>query len=162
MLNTLGHHTNRDYQTELHTLQAQINALTGKITIGDFHSHEDQHNTHSRLHNLQTQEKNLRREAAMENQRIDRLAAAVRTAGDPDLGFIAYVVFGPAALPVAPLYEIRLLDEYGYTVGGTIRTNLPASRVEKARRELLTVDAPRHAGLWGAHVSAYRVQVTPF
>jgi hypothetical protein len=78
------------------------------------------------------------------------------------LGFIAYVVFGPKALPLEPLYEVRLIDPSGYTVPDTIRTNLPASRVEKVRRKLLSVDARANARLWGYQVCEYRVQVTPF
>lgn len=162
MLTALSFHTDPDYQAELATTQAEIRALTHKVTDGRFHSHEDRHNTYGRLDNLRRRETVLIREAAMEDQRLTRLADAVRVAGDADLGFIAYVVFGPAALPVQPLYEVRLIDEDGYTVPGCVRTNLPASRVERAKRHLMTVDGPAYARMWGRRFVGYRVQVTPF
>ena len=162
MIDNLGLHTNHDHQAELDRLNREINAITGRITVGLFHSPEDRWNTHGRLTNLQNQQRTLLREVAMENQRLDRLAKAVRLVGDPELGFIAYVVFGPKALPLEPLYEVRLIDPNGYTVPDTIRTNLPAGRVEKARRKLLAEDARANARLWGYQVCEYRVQVTAF
>jgi hypothetical protein len=162
MLDTLGFHIDPDYQAELDTLNREITALTNRVTDGLFYSYEDRHNTHGRLHNLQSRARVLTREAAMEDQRIRRLANAVRAAGDAELGFIAYVVFGPAALPVEPLYEVRLIDEDGYTVPGTIRTNLPASRVARASRQLMTVDGPKYARMYGRRWVGSRVQVTPF
>ncbi|MGW4270806.1 hypothetical protein ACWEGQ_00210 [Streptomyces seoulensis] len=162
MIDNLGFHTHPDYTTELTTIQTEIRSLTSRINIGNFHNWEAHHNTWSHLHDLHAQEKNLLREIAMENQRLNRLETALRAVGDIHLGFIAYIVFGPAALPVEAMYEVRLLDDNGYTVPDTVRTNLPASRIESAKRHLLTVDAPKHARLWGAHVSDYRVQVTPF
>lgn len=162
MIDNLGLHTDRDHQTELDGINREIAAVTARITIGGFYSPEDRHNTYGRLDSLNTQQRTLLREAAMENQRLDRLADAVRTVGDYQLGFIAYVVFGPKALPLEPLHEVRLIDPNGYTVPGTVRTNLPASRVEKARRKLLTVDARADARIWGGQVCEYRVQATPF
>jgi len=162
VIDNLGFHVVRDYETELAQLNREIDALTGRVTIGNFYSHEDRHNTYGRLSNLQARAATLTTELAMETQRLDRLAAAVRTVGDAQLGFIAYVVFGPKALPLEPLHEVRLLDPNGYTVPGTVRTNLPASRVEKTRQMLLTVDAKANARIWGDRLSAYRVQVTPF
>jgi hypothetical protein len=162
VIDNLGFHTDRDYQTELAQLNREINALTGRLEIGLFYSPEDRHNTYGQLNSLQHQAQVITREAAMENQRLDRLTDAVRIAGDPVLGFIAYVVFGPKALPLEPLYEVRLLDPNGYTVPGTVRTNLPASRVEKTRQKLLTVDAKANVRIWGDRLSGYRVQVTPF
>ncbi|MFM9780404.1 hypothetical protein [Streptomyces scabiei] len=162
MIDNLGFHTDRDYQAELDSLNRQINATTGRLQIGLFHSPEDERNTRSRLTTLQTHARILAREAAMENQRLDRLTAAVRVVGDPILGFIAYVVFGPQALPLEPLYEIRVLDTNGYTVPGTVRTNLPASRVESASQKVLNKEGRENARLWGERLSSYRVQVTPF
>jgi hypothetical protein len=163
MLDVIGFHTDRDYQAELDTLNREIRALTIKVTEGRFYSYEDRHNTYGRLDNLHRQAGVLTREAAMETQRLDRLEAAVRLLGDAALGFVAYVVFGPAALPLEPLYEVRLIDPDGYTVPDMIRTNLPAARVDKARTQLLTVDGPAHERMWGRKWAAgYRVQVTSF
>lgn len=162
MIDVLGFHDNRDYHAELATLRREINTLTIKVTSGSFYSYEDRHNTYGHLDSLTHRESVLVREAAMENQRLDRLADAVRMAGDAELGFIAYVVFGPDALPVEPLYEVRLIDEYGYTVPGSIRTNLPAGRVENASTQLMTVDGPRYARECALRFVGYRVQVTAF
>ncbi|MFD8516519.1 hypothetical protein ACFV27_36945 [Streptomyces antimycoticus] len=136
MIDILGFHTDRDYQAELAALPHDIDTLTIRT---------------------------LTREAALENQRLNRLASAVRFAGDPTLGFIAYVAFGPDALPIPPLYEVRLIEPDGiYTVPDSVRTNLPAERVEGAKRQLLAEDAVRHAKLWGFDPTQYRVQVTAF
>src|ERR1041384_5266670 len=99
VIDNLGFHTDRDYQAELDSLNRQINATTGRLQIGLFHTPEDERNTRGRLTTLQPHARIRAREAAMENQRLDRLTAAVRVVGDPILGFIAYVVFGPQALP---------------------------------------------------------------
>lgn len=162
MIDVLGFHDDRDYHAELTALRAEIRALTHKVEDGRFYSYEDRHNTYGRLDNLHRQEQVLVREAAMEDQRLARLADAVRLVGDVELGFIAYVVFGPAALPIRPLYEVRLIDEYGYTVPSCIRTNLPAERVARVERELMTVDGPRYARERALRFVGYRVQVTPF
>jgi hypothetical protein len=164
VIDVLGFHDERDYHAELATLQAEINALTSKVQGGRFYSYEDRHNTYGRLDNLTSRARTLTTEAAMEDQRIRRLADAVQIAGDADLGFIAYVVFGPQALPMQTLYEVRLVDEYGYTVPGTVRTNLPADRVAKASNRLMTVDGPAYARMYGRRwvPSDHQVQVTPF
>lgn len=162
MIDNLGFHVDRDYQAELDSLNRQINATTGRIEVGLFHSYEDEWNTRGRLTTLQTHARVLAREVAMENQRLDRLTAAVRVAGDPVLGFIAYVVFGPKALPLETLYEVRLIDANGYTVPGSVRTNLPASRVEAASQRVLDVEGRENARIWGEQLCEYRVQVTPF
>lgn len=163
MIDNLGFHNHPDYTTELATTQAEIRSLTGQITIGNFHSWEARHNTHGRLSTLLTREAVLTREAAMETQRLNRLADAARTVGNIYLAVIAYIVFGPAALPVEPLYEVRLIDPDGYTVPGTIRTNLPAARVEKTKTRLMTEDGPLYARRTGRDWEpGYRVQVTPF
>ncbi|WP_448333545.1 hypothetical protein [Streptomyces sp. DSM 41534] len=136
MLDILGLHTDRDYHAELAALPRGIDTLTIRA---------------------------LTREAAIEDQRLNRLASAVHIVGEPTLGFIAYVAFGPDALPIAPLYEVRLIEPDGiYTVSDGIRTNLPAERVEGAKQQLLADDAVRHAKLWGFDPTQYRVQVTAF
>ncbi|MFF7335385.1 hypothetical protein [Streptomyces sp. NPDC008150] len=148
MIDQLGYHDTRDLRAELTALDAQI----------------------ARTRAYDTQQTLLRRrpvlvrEAAMEDQRLHRLATAVHQAGDLDLGVLAYIVYGPKALPVAPLYEVRLIDENGYTVPGAVRTNLPADRVEKARTELMTVDGPKWARMYGHRwvPSRHRVQTTAF
>ena len=163
MIDTLGFHTDRDLNAELAELQRHINGLVGRLETGCFFHYEDRWNTQSRLDNLRYQADVIAREAAIEDASIDRLAAAVRTVGDPDLGFIAYVVFGPDALPMEALHEVRLIERTGsYTVGGSIRRNVPADKVSETERELLTVDAKRHARLWGRTIRDYRTQVTAY
>jgi len=163
MIDVCGFHTDPDYRDELATVNAEINALTNKITGRRFHSYEDNHNTYGRLGDLQGQARTLIREAAMQDQRLDRLARAVHHAGDAVLGFIAYVTFGPTALGLEPLYEVRLLDPSGRTVPGTIRSNLPARRVQKTRIRLLTQDGPAYMRMWGrTWTSGYRAQATAF
>lgn len=162
MIDTLGFHIDRDYHAELTEIRKEINALNGRITVDVFHSWEARYNTKTRLDELHAQAAVLAREAAMEDQRIQRLADAVRIAGDADLGFITYVVFGPNALPVAPLYEVRLIDPDGYTVPGTVRTNLPADRIDRAKQQLMTAEGPAYARERGLRFTDYRVQVTPF
>ena len=162
VIDNLGFHVHADHHTELARLRKQIASLTRQVTDGAFYSYEAGWNASARLDRLTAQARILTREAAMEDQRIQRLADAVRIVGDPDLGFIAYVVFGPQAIPVETLYEVRLIDSDGYTVGVTIRTNLPLSRVDAARNRLMTVDAPAHARLWDRPLHDYHVQITPF
>ena len=136
MIDTLGFHTDRDFHAELATIQPDIDTLTIRTLI---------------------------KEAAMEDQRLARLAEAFLVVGDPALGFIAYVAFGPEALPLATMYEVRLIEPGGiYTVPGAIRSNLPAGRVEAAKQQLRTEEAARHAKLYGFDVRQYSVQVTPF
>lgn len=162
MIDNLGFHVDRDYQAELDRLQRQIKAVTTKVTGGGFYSYEDRHNTYAQLENLERRARTLITDVAMERQRLDRLTAAIRTAGDPELAFIAYVVFGPAALPLEPMYEARLVDEYGHTVPGCVRTNLPFGRVERVKSQLMKVDGPAYAREMALRFVGYRVQVTPF
>jgi hypothetical protein len=162
VIDTLGFHTDRDYHEELTEIRKEINALTGRVAMDVFHSWEARHNTTARLVDLHAQAAVLTREAAMEDQRIQRLADAVRVVGDADLGFITYVVFGPNALPLTPLYEVRLVDPDGYTVPGTVRTNLPADRIDRAKQQLMTAEGPAYARERGLRFTGYRVQVTPF
>lgn len=162
MIDNLGFHIHRDLHAELAQLRRQIASLTQQVIGNSFYSYEAGWNANARLDRLTEQARVLTREAAMEDQRIRRLVDAVRVVGDADLGFIAYVVFGPRAIPMETLYEVRLIDSDGYTVGDTVRTNLPLSRVDAARKQLMTVHAPPHARLWDRPLSDYRVQVTPF
>ncbi|MFD9721059.1 hypothetical protein [Streptomyces sp. NPDC059076] len=165
MIDNLGFHTDRDLQSELAAVQRQVNALEGRVTVGLFYSPEDRHNTYGQLTNLQVRANTLAAELAAENEELDRLTAAVRIVGDPDLGFIAYVVFGPAALPMESRYEVRVIERRGgYTVPGTVRRNIPAAVVSEASRELLTAVVKRggHAELWGNTIRDYRVQVTAY
>jgi hypothetical protein len=162
VIDNLGFHLDSDFHTELAALRKEIDSLTLLVTQGAFHSYEAGWNTRARLDGLLHQETVLAREAAMEDQRIQRLADAVQLVGDAELGFIAYVAFGPAALPLETLYEVRLIDSNGYTVPGTVRTNLPASRLDRAKTRLMTVDGPEYARQFGYTWRGYHVQVTPF
>jgi hypothetical protein len=162
VIDYLGFHTDRDFHTELAALRREIDYLTLHVTQGSFHSYEAGWNTRTRLDGLLHQETILAREAAMEDQRIQRLANAVQIVGDAELGFIAYVAFGPAALPLETLYEVRLIDPNGYTVPGTVRTNLPVDRLDRAKTRLMTVDGPAYARERGLRFRGYRVQVTHF
>lgn len=163
MITALGFHTDRDLHAELAALQSDIRITTARCATNNFPTPETGWNTWSHLDNLRFRYRVLAKEAAMEDQRINRLARAVQQVGDADLGFIAYVVFGPNALPVEPLYEIRLIDGYGYTVApDSLRTNIPANRLESARHDLLHVVAPRYARDMGEDVRDFRVQVTAF
>ena len=162
MIDNLGFHTHPDLHTELAKVRREIDSLTQQTINNSFYSYEAGWNANARLDMLNNRARVLTREVAMEDQRINRLVNAVQIVGDANLGFIAYVVFGACAIPVEPLYEVRLIDSDGYTVGGSIRTNLPLSRVDAARGRLMAVDAPAHARLWERPLSGYRVQVTPF
>ncbi|MFE9812349.1 hypothetical protein [Streptomyces sp. NPDC005548] len=162
MIDVLGFHDDRDLHTELAALRRDLEATAARCTIAGFSSPEQSWNTWGRLDSLRHQIRVLTREAAMEDQRLHRLAQAVQIVGDVDLGFIAYVAFGPQALPVEPLYEVRLIDPNGYTVPGTIRTNLPAARLEDARQALMTVDGPAYARRFGYQWRGYSVQTTAF
>lgn len=163
MITSLGFHTDRDLHTELAALQSDIRITTARCANNTWSTPETGWNTWGHLDNLRFRYRVLAKEAAMEDQRINRLTHAVQQVGDPQLGFIAYVIFGPNALPVEPLYEIRLIDSYGYTVAtDSLRTNIPARRLESARRDLLHVVAPRYARDMGMDVRDLRVQVTAF
>ncbi|MFH8483665.1 hypothetical protein [Streptomyces sp. NPDC018055] len=165
MIDNLGFHTDTDLHTELATLNRQITALTGRLDIGNFYSWEDRYNTGSQLASLQARAERLTDEIAEADADTDRLLNAIRLVGDPTLGFIAYVVYGPQVLPVPPMYEVRLIErDGGYTVPGTVRRRVPADQVAAVERELLTgVVAPGgHARLWGRTIRAYRTQVTAY
>ncbi|MBT3077626.1 MULTISPECIES: hypothetical protein [Streptomyces] len=165
MIDNLGFHTDRDLHGELATLNREITALAGRLDIGNFHSWEARYNTESRLANLQGRANQLAAEVAVSDADTDRLLSAIRLVGDPTLGFIAYVIYGPVVLPVPPLHEVRLIErDGGYTVPGTVRRRVPADQVAAVERELLTgVVAPGgHAQLWGRTIRAYRTQVTAY
>lgn len=165
MLNNLGHHTDRDLHTELADLNREITALSGRLNIGNFHSWEARHNTESQLTNLQDRAYHLTDEITAADADTDRLIGAIRRVGDPDLGFIAYVVYGPTILPVPPLHEVRLIERNGgYTVPGTVRRRVPADQVAEVERELLTGVVARggHARIWGRTIRDYRIQVTAY
>lgn len=163
MIDSLGFHTDRDLNAELAELDRQINALTARVTGDTFSHFEDRWNDRSSLDNLRARAAILAAEVAIQNQEMERLTSAIRTLGDADLGFIAYVVFGPAALPMEARYEIRLIERTGgYTVAGTVRRNVTADQIADVQRELLTVDAKRHGQLWGRSVRDYRTQTTAY
>ena len=61
------------------------------------------------------------------------------------------------------MFELRLIDPDGYTVPGTVHTNVPAANEAQVRQLLLDV-AERHAAEWadfGYHAADYRVQEFP-
>jgi hypothetical protein len=165
MIDCLGFHTDRDLDTELATLNREINDLTGQIAIGNFYSPEAGWNTSSQLGSLQVRAELITEQLAAERAEQDRLTAAIRTVGDIELGFIAYVVFGPAALPVPPLYEVRVIERRGgYTVPNLVRRQVLAEDVLETQRELLTAVVRRggHADIWGHTIRDYRTQVTAY
>ncbi|MDK0525065.1 hypothetical protein [Streptomyces sp. ML-6] len=165
MIDSIGFHTDRDLQAELATLNRHINALAGQIAIGNFHSPEAAWNTSAQLTNYLGRAERLAEELAAEQAELDRLAAAIRTVGDMDLGFIAYVVFGPAALPVPPLYEVRVIERTGgYTVPGLVRRRVAAEDIVETQRELLDAVMKRggHADVWGHTIRDYCTQVTAY
>lgn len=62
------------------------------------------------------------------------------------------MVFGPSALPVPTLYEVRVIKrDGGYTVPNLVRRQVAAQDVLETQRELLTAVVKRggHAELWG-------------
>lgn len=165
MLDNLGFHTDRDLHAELATLTREISALNGRIDMGVFYSWEDETNTRNRLDNLTWRAGLLTEEIARADADTDRLVAAIRTVGDADLGFIAYVVYGPQVLPVPPLYEVRVIERRGgYTVPGTVRRRLTADQVVETEREVLheVLRPGGHADVWGCTHHAYRTQVVAY
>ncbi|MEU9947042.1 hypothetical protein [Streptomyces sp. NPDC047939] len=165
MIDCLGFHTDRDLDTELATLNREINALTGQIVIGNFHSVEAGWNASAQLSHCQLRAHLVAEQLAAETAELDRLTAAVRMVGDTTLGFIAYVVFGPAALPVPALYEVRVIErDGGYTVPSLVRRRVAAEDVVETERELLTAVVARggHADIWGHTIRDYRTQVTAY
>ncbi|RSS33773.1 hypothetical protein [Streptomyces sp. WAC08241] len=166
MITNLGLHNHRDLHTELATLHRKITALTGKVQIGLFRSWEDEHNTRGNLHHLQNQADVLQAQADAEDAEIARLAHAIHLVGDLYLGFIAYVIYGPDALPMEPRYEVRLIERHGrgYTVPCLIRRDLTADQVDDAKRELYAeaLKPGGHARLWGFDGRDYRTLVTKY
>ncbi|MGH3584858.1 MAG: hypothetical protein ACRDQ0_00910 [Pseudonocardia sp.] len=165
MIDNLGFHTDNDLHAELTNINRQITALTGRLDIGNFHSWEDRYNTDSQLADLRARAEHLADEIAEADADTDRLLAAILLVGDAELGFIAYVVYGPKVLPVPPLHEVRLIERGGgYTVPGTIRRRVPADQVAEVERELLVGVVARggHARIWGRTIRDYRVQVTAY
>ena len=163
MIDTLGFHVDRNYRAELDDLNTRIARLSDRVTANWFSTFEERTNTWSQLGHLRFRAHALTKEVAMEDQRIGRLTDALQIVGDPAIGFIAYVAFGPDALPLDAMYEVRLIEPNGiYTVPGGVRTNLPESRVESAVEQLRCEVAARHAKDNGFDAGAYRVQVTAF
>jgi hypothetical protein len=164
MLDSLGFHTDRDYRAELDTLQREIDQIARRIQAGSG-SYEDRHNTSSHLATLQRHARALAGLAATEEQEMRRLATAIRTVGDPDLGFIAYVVYGARALPMQALYEVRLVERRGgYSVPGLVRRYVTADQLADTEREL-RAEVMRwdgHAAVWGNTVRDYRISVLAY
>lgn len=165
MIDCLGFHSDRDLDAELDALNRKINALTNRIEIGYFHSVEAEWNTYGQLANAQYRAALVAEDLAAETTELDRLTAAIRMVGDLELGFIAYVVFGPAALPVPALYEVRVIERAGgYTVPNLVRRQVAAEDVLETQRELLTTVVKRggHADIWGHTIRDYRTLVTAY
>jgi hypothetical protein len=65
------------------------------------------------------------------------------------------------------MFELRLIDPYGYTVPGAIYRNVPAQgvaeEIDRLRRDSARTHADRNDGINGYrfHVADYYVQVTP-
>ncbi|GGZ83213.1 hypothetical protein GCM10010328_66990 [Streptomyces rubiginosohelvolus] len=165
VIDNLGFHTDNDLHAELADLDRRINNLAAQIDAGYFHSPEASWNTWAEYQNLTAARPELAAKVAEADADTDRLRAAINAIGDTVLGFIAYVIYGPAVLPVPPLHEVRLIErDGGYTVPGTVHRRVPADQVATVERELLTaVAAPGgHARLWGRTARAYRTQVTAY
>lgn len=165
MIDNLGFHVHRNLDDELAALNRQINALSAQIEIGIFHSYEARWNAQGQLTHCKFHAALVAEELDAENAELSRLAAGIRTAGNPVLGFIAYVLLGPKALPVEPLYEVRVIErDGGYTVPNLVRRRVAAEDVLETQRELLTAVAKRggHAELWGHTIRDYRTQVTAY
>jgi hypothetical protein len=164
VLDNLGFHTDRDYRAELDTLQHEIDTVTKRVQAG-FGSYEERHNTYSHLDTLQRRAQILTGLAAVEDQEMNRLETAIRTVGDPDLGFIAYVVYGARVLPMETRYEVRLVERRGgYSVPGLVRRYVTADQLADVERELRAEVMKRdgHAALWGNTAGDYRVSVLAY
>ncbi|MEU5490301.1 hypothetical protein AB0G98_21500 [Streptomyces sp. NPDC020196] len=164
VIDNLGFHTDRDLHAELATLDRELAGINARTTTGNFHSHEDRINTWSRQDSLQYRRTQLLEDIAQDDAETDRLLAAIRTVGDPDLGFIAYVVFGPAVLPIPALYEVRVIERDGYTVPGTVRRQVTADQVAATEQDLLddVLKPNGYAAAWGHVRRDYRTQVTAY
>ncbi|MEU1133552.1 hypothetical protein ABZ383_27470 [Streptomyces sp. NPDC005900] len=58
------------------------------------------------------------------------------------------------------MQTLRLIDPDGYTVPGSVQSNVPDTNVDKVRDHLLHDVAPKHAALWedfGYDARNYRV-----
>ena len=149
VLDTLGHH--RD-------LTAELDALTHRITT----CKPTDWRTINRLCARATQ---VVRDINSENTNLDRLETAIRTVGDPMLGFIAYVIYGPTVLPLNVRYEVRIIEAPGgYTVPGAVRRDITADQLTDTEQALWAeVLAPGgHAAVWGYDRRDYEVQVTAY
>jgi hypothetical protein len=165
MLDSLGFHTDRDIRTELADTRRQLEANEARLAIGNLGTYEATVNNAYEHAALATQATALAIEAEEEDIEMRRLADAITRVGDLDLGVLAYITFGPAALPMAARYEVRLIERRGgYTVPGGVRRNVPADQVTATQRELLTWVMRRegHAALWGHSIRDYRLQTTAY
>ncbi|MFJ3141704.1 hypothetical protein ACIPJM_04535 [Streptomyces halstedii] len=154
-----------DLREQLDTITREINALTGRIEIGNFYSPEDQHNTWSRLDNLRPRAQHLADQIAAEDQETQRLADAISATGDLRLGFIGYVIFGPVVLPAPTLYRVQLIERRGgWVVSGTVRRGVTVEQITATQRELLTgvMAYGGHASVWGRTIRDYRIQVIAY
>ncbi|MFE3484791.1 hypothetical protein [Streptomyces griseus] len=165
MIDNLGFHADNDLHTELADLDRRIHNLATQIDGGHFHSREAEWNARAYHASLLGARPKLAAQIAQADADTDRLLNAIHLVGDIELGFIAYVVYGPAVLPVPPLHEVRLIErDGGYTVPGTVRRSVPADQIAAVERELLTgaIAPGGHAWIWGRTIAAYRTQVTAY
>ncbi|MFI6055476.1 hypothetical protein ACIBCO_35990 [Streptomyces violascens] len=165
MLDNLGFHTDRDIRTELADTRRQLAAAEARLAIGDLGTYEATVNNASLCTTLTARAATLTIEAAQEDDELRRLADAIARTGDFDLAVIAYIALGPTALPMAPRYEVRLIERRGgCTVPDGVRRNVPADQVTDVQRELLTwvTRYNGHAALWGHTVRDYRTQTTAY
>ncbi|MGW5003307.1 hypothetical protein ACWEP8_37265 [Streptomyces hydrogenans] len=170
MIDNLGFHTDHDIHAELADIQRQITSLTAQVANAG--SYEDRFNAEGRLAGLQARASVLTDEVAAADANHERLATAVTATGNPLLGFLAYVALGPRALPAVPsgrpmepLHEIRVIERLGgYTVPGTVRRNLTADQVDKAKAEALAevLKPGGHAHLWGQKATDLDTQVLAY
>jgi hypothetical protein len=62
------------------------------------------------------------------------------------------------------MQTLRLVDSDGYTVPGSVQTNVPDANVDRMRSHLLNDVAPRYAAEWadfGHDARLYRVVTDP-
>ncbi|MFJ7998978.1 hypothetical protein ACIQ7D_17780 [Streptomyces sp. NPDC096310] len=154
-----------DLRDDLDTITREITALTGRVEIGYFYSPEDQHNTWSRLDNLRPRAQHLADQIAAEDREIQRLADAISATGDLCLGFIGYVIFGPAVLPAPTLYRVQVIERQGgWVVPSSVRRGVTAEQIIETQREILTgvMAYGGHASVWGRAIRDYRIQITAY
>ncbi|MGW5529458.1 hypothetical protein [Streptomyces xanthochromogenes] len=165
MLDNLGLHTDRDVRTELADTQRQLAAAQARLTLGNLGTYEATVNNATECTALTAQAATLTIEAQQEDDELRRLADAITRTGNIAIAVIAYIALGPVALPLAPRYEVRLIERRGgYTVPGAVRRNLPADQVTEAERALYAQVMRRdgHAALWGHSIRDYRIQTTAY